>query len=82
MCLNKLIDNIHSCLFKFKSIYTKISLIEEFMKIRLLFNQPKNDQSSIIPQLKLDQLRIRPNVLLITKVDYLFKGWYYSGFLC
>ena len=41
-----------------------------------------NDQSSIIPQLRLDQLRINLNVLLITKVTYLFKDWYYSGFLC
>ena len=41
-----------------------------------------NDQSSIIPQLRLDQLRINLNVLLITKVTYLFKGWYYSGFFC
>ena len=60
-----------------QNYYTKISIIKEFMKIQLLFNQPKNDQNSIIPQ-----LRIRPNVLLITKVNYLFKGWYYRGFLC
>ena len=60
-----------------QNYYTKISIIKEFMKIQLLFNQPKNDQSSIIPQ-----LRIRPNVLLITKVNYLFKLWYYRGFLC
>lgn len=65
-----------------QNYYTKISIIKEFMKIQLLFNQPKNDQSSIIPQLRLDQLRIDLNVLLITKVTYLFKGWYYSGFFC